>query len=97
MQSKVEHALLAEGVQLETFGGDIPVVHVSGMTGQGLEQLIETISAVAEMQDLRAEREGKIQGYVLESRVQKGLGWVIPSCSIMTLKLSTKPGPSRLS
>ncbi|KAF9820118.1 hypothetical protein IEO21_01551 [Rhodonia placenta] len=74
--SKVEHALLAEGVQLETFGGDIPVVHVSGMTGQGLEQLIETISAVAEMQDLRAEREGKIQGYVLESRVQKGLGAV---------------------
>ena len=74
MQSKVEHALLAEGVQLETFGGDIPVVPVSGLTGQGLDQLVETISALAEMQDLRAEHEGTLQGYVLESQVTKGLG-----------------------
>ena len=74
IQSKVEHALLAEGVQLETFGGDIPSVHVSGLTGQGLDQLVETISALAEMQDLRAERDGPVHGYVLESKVQKGLG-----------------------
>ena len=70
----MEHALLAEGVQLETFGGDIPSVHVSGLTGQGLDQLVETISALAEMQDLRAERDGPVHGYVLESKVQKGLG-----------------------
>ncbi len=73
-QTKVEHALLAEGVQLETFGGDIPSVQVSGLTGQGLDQLVETLSALAEMQDLRAEREGLLQGYVLESKVTKGLG-----------------------
>lgn len=73
-QTKVEHALLSEGVQLETFGGDIPTVHVSGLTGQGLDQLVETISVLAEMQDLRAEREGMVQGYVLESKVTKGLG-----------------------
>ena len=70
----MENALLAEGVQLETFGGDIPAVHVSGLTGQGLPDLVETLSAVAEMQDLRAEQTGPIQGYVLESRVDKGLG-----------------------
>ena len=73
-QTKVEHALLAEGVQLETFGGDIPSVPVSGLTGQGLDHLVETNSVLAEMQDLRAEREGMIQGYVLESKVTKGLG-----------------------
>ena len=71
----MENALLAEGIQLETFGGDIPCVHVSGLTGRGLDQLVETISVVAEMQDLRAEREGVLHGYVLESKVQKGIGY----------------------
>ncbi|KAI0647229.1 initiation factor 2 [Trametes meyenii] len=87
--SKVEHALLAEGVQLEAFGGDIPSVHVSGLTGQGLDQLVETISALAEMQDLRAEREGTLHGYVLESRVAKGLG---PVGTVLVLRGSLKPG-----
>ncbi|KAI0831491.1 initiation factor 2 [Trametes gibbosa] len=87
--SKVEHALLSEGVQLETFGGDIPVVHVSGLTGQGLDQLVETISVLAEMQDLRAEREGTLQGYVLESKVAKGLG---PVGTVLVLRGCLKPG-----
>ncbi|EPT06081.1 hypothetical protein FOMPIDRAFT_1110050 [Fomitopsis schrenkii] len=86
--SKVEHALLAEGVQLETFGGDIPSVHVSGLTGQGLDQLVETISALAEMQDLRAERDGPVHGYILESKVQKGLG---PVATVLVLRGCLKP------
>jgi hypothetical protein len=61
---------------LEEFGGDVPSVQVSGLTGAGLDTLVETISAVAEQQDLRAERDGHVQGYVLESRVQKGFGYV---------------------
>jgi len=65
---------LAEGLILETFGGDIPAVEVSGLTGQGLPDLVETLSAVAEMADFRAERTGDIFGYVLESKVLKGLG-----------------------
>lgn len=76
IQDAVEKALLADGVQLETFGGDIPVVHVSGLTGQGLPQLVETISLVAELKDLRSPESGPAQGYVLESRVAKGLGYV---------------------
>lgn len=66
--------MLYEGVQLESLGGDVPCVHVSGLTGKGLPQLVETISAVAEMQDVRAETNGPVQGYILESKVSKGLG-----------------------
>jgi translation initiation factor IF-2 len=65
---------MAENVQLEVFGGDIPSVEVSGLTGHGLPDLVETLSAIAEVHDLRAEREGPIHGYVLESKVHKGLG-----------------------
>ncbi|EIW85427.1 initiation factor 2 [Coniophora puteana RWD-64-598 SS2] len=70
----VHTALLVEGLQTEAMGGDIPSVEVSGLTGKGLDQLVETLSAIAEMQDIRAERDGDVQGYVLESKVQKGLG-----------------------
>jgi translation initiation factor IF-2 len=65
---------MAEGIQLECFGGDVPSVEVSGLTGKGLPDLVEVLSAMAELQDLRAEKEGAVCGYVLESKVTKGLG-----------------------
>ncbi|ESK92862.1 mitochondrial translation initiation [Moniliophthora roreri MCA 2997] len=72
----VQKSLLAEGIQLEAFGGDVPSVVASGLTRQGLPDLVETLSAIAEMQDLRAEAEGLVHGYVLESKIHKGLGAV---------------------
>lgn len=77
MQDRVEKMLLAANVLLERFGGDVPCVHVSGLNGEGLDQLVETINAVAEMQDVRAEQKDVVQGYVLESKMQKGLGYVL--------------------
>ena len=67
---------MAEGIHLESYGGETPGVEVSGLTGHGLDNLVETLSAVAEMQDLRAERDGPIHGFVIESKVHKGLGLV---------------------
>ena len=67
--------LLAEGVQLEEFGGDVPAVEVSGLTGQGLDNLMETVSLVAELKDIRAEQRGTAVGYVLESETVKGMGY----------------------
>ena len=76
LQSKIKHSLLSEGVQLEEFGGDIPCVEVSGLTGLGLDNLMETISAVAEVSDLRAEVDTRAHGVVLEAKMDKGRGWV---------------------
>ncbi|KAL0947419.1 hypothetical protein HGRIS_013532 [Hohenbuehelia grisea] len=85
----VQKELLVEGIQLEVFGGDVPSVEVSGLTGHGLPNLIETLSAMAEIQDLRAERDGQVHGYVLESKVQKGLGAV---ATVLVLRGCLKPG-----
>lgn len=85
----VQRALLAEGIQLEAYGGDIPSVRVSGLTGEGLPDLVETLSAVAEMQDLSAETDGNSFGHVLESKVQKGLG---PVATVLVLRGSLKIG-----
>jgi translation initiation factor IF-2 len=65
---------LVEDIHLEEFGGDIPSVEVSGLTGKGLPDLVETISLISEIQDVRAEPDGNVFGYVLESKVVKGLG-----------------------
>jgi len=87
--NNVHNALLAEGIQLEAMGGDIPSVEISGLTGQGLDQLVETITAVAEVQDLRADHEGQACGRIIESKLQKGLG---PVATVLLLRGSLKPG-----
>ena len=67
---------MAAGVEIESFGGDVPCVEVSSVTGQGFPELLETISAIAEVRELKAERVGRVEGRVLESRVEKGRGFV---------------------
>ncbi|KAF8136168.1 P-loop containing nucleoside triphosphate hydrolase protein [Boletus edulis] len=71
---KTKLALLSAGVPLEEGGGDVPCVTVSGLTGSGLPELVETIALVADVMDLRAERDCTPVGYVLESRMLKGFG-----------------------
>ncbi|KAN0065564.1 translation initiation factor IF-2 [Thecaphora frezii] len=70
----VKRQLLAAGVELEELGGEVPCVEVSGKTGAGLDDLEETLAVVAELADLRAERQGRMEGYVIESKVEKGRG-----------------------
>ncbi|KAM0789199.1 hypothetical protein ACM66B_000044 [Microbotryomycetes sp. NB124-2] len=71
---KVKQELMASGVEIEDFGGDVPCVEVSSVTGQGLPELLETIATIAEVRELKAEREGRSEGRVIESRVEKGRG-----------------------
>lgn len=74
LQERTKLALLSAGVPLEEGGGDVPCVTVSGLTGSGLPELVETIALVADVMDLRAERDCAPVGYVLESRMLKGFG-----------------------
>ncbi|KAF6767459.1 Translation initiation factor IF- 2, domain 3 [Kalmanozyma brasiliensis GHG001] len=71
---RVKRELLSAGVELEELGGDIPCVHVSGKTGKGIDELEETLAALAELADIRADRTGLPEGYVIESKVDKGRG-----------------------
>lgn len=71
---EIKNQLLAAGVALEEAGGDVPLVAVSGKTGDGLDELEETLAVVAELADLRAEHDGLPEGVVVESRIEKGRG-----------------------
>ncbi|PLW40691.1 hypothetical protein PCANC_14449 [Puccinia coronata f. sp. avenae] len=72
------------GIHVEGLGGEVPCVEVSAVTGKGLAELAETILAVAEVRDLRAERDGvRFEGRVIESDVERGHGNV---ASVITLR-----------
>ncbi|KAJ7184273.1 P-loop containing nucleoside triphosphate hydrolase protein [Mycena filopes] len=90
----VHRGLLVEDIHLEELGGDVPSVEVSGLTGKGLPDLVETLSLISEIQDLRADPDGAVFGYVLESKVVKGLG---PIATVLVLRGSLKPGSHILS
>ncbi|KAI0016337.1 initiation factor 2 [Xylariomycetidae sp. FL0641] len=66
----VKHDLAQAGVEIEDFGGDVQVVCVSGKTGQGMDDLEENILTLSEILDHRAEVDGPVEGWVLESSLK---------------------------
>jgi len=72
---QVKMDLARHGVELEEYGGDVQVVCVSGKTGQGMDDLEESILTLAEILDVRAEVDGMAEGWILESTV-KSIGRV---------------------
>ena len=72
---RVKHDLARHGVEIEDFGGDTQVVCVSGKSGQGMNELEEAALTLSEILDLRAERDGPAEGWILEASI-KSLGKV---------------------
>ena len=58
----------------EDLGGDIPVVEISALKGEGIEELLETLSLVAEIEELKSVYESDASGYIIESRMEVGKG-----------------------
>ncbi|WP_444997195.1 translation initiation factor IF-2 [Aliikangiella sp. IMCC44359] len=73
---RVKNELSQHDVIPEDWGGDVPFIHVSAKTGQGVEDLLENISIVAELQELKAVETGPAKGIVIEARLDKGRGTV---------------------
>jgi len=61
----------------EDWGGDVPFVPVSALTGQGIDELLDTISLQAEMLELKAPITGPAKGTVIEARLDKGRGTIV--------------------
>ncbi len=58
----------------EEWGGETIFSKVSAMTGDGVEELLESLLLLAEVEDLRADPEGRAAGTVLESHLDVGRG-----------------------
>lgn len=65
---RVKSQLQKEGVLVEDFGGDVPVVEVSAKTGKGINDLLEMINLLWEMSGKKNEKENsETKGFVIES------------------------------
>ena len=71
---RVKNELSALEVIPEDWGGDTQFMHVSAMTGQGIDELLEAVVLQAEVLELTAPDEGPAKGVVVESRLDKGRG-----------------------
>ena len=58
----------------EDLGGDTPVVEVSALKGDGVDDLLETLALVAEIEELKANYNTNASGYIVESRMEVGRG-----------------------
>jgi translation initiation factor IF-2 len=71
---RVKRELVAESVVPEEYGGDVQFIPVSAKTGDGIDNLLDSILLQAEVLELKAPKDAPAKGIVIESRLDKGRG-----------------------
>ncbi|HSC06599.1 MAG TPA: translation initiation factor IF-2, partial [Steroidobacteraceae bacterium] len=75
-QERIKSDLAKQQVMPEEWGGENLFAYVSAKTGQGIDQLLDTLLLQADVLELKAPKEGMAAGVVLESSLEKGRGTV---------------------
>ncbi|HEX5008181.1 MAG TPA: translation initiation factor IF-2 [Hyphomonadaceae bacterium] len=86
---KVLTQLLQYDVQVEAMGGQTPAVKVSALKKTGLDELTDTITALAEILELKANPDRDADGLVIESKLDKGRG---PVATVLVKRGTLKRG-----
>jgi translation initiation factor IF-2 len=71
---KVKQELVEYGLVATDWGGDTEFCPVSAKTGEGVDDLLETIMLTADILDLRANPDRDARGIVIEAQLSKGRG-----------------------
>jgi translation initiation factor IF-2 len=74
---RVRSEMAQHGLQPSDWGGDIEFVDVSAKSRQGLDGLLDTIQVVADLEELKANRDAQASGTVIESKLDPGRGPVV--------------------
>ncbi|NUP11227.1 MAG: translation initiation factor IF-2, partial [Polyangiaceae bacterium] len=86
---RIKRDLANFGLTPEDWGGETLFCHVSALTGQGIEQLLEAISLQAEVLELVAAPKRRAQGVVIEALLDRGRG---PVARVMVQDGTLRPG-----
>ena len=60
----------------ESWGGNVPFINISAKTGEGVDKLLETILAISEVSELKANPSRYAVGSVIESKIDKKVGGI---------------------
>ena len=74
MGQLAEHGVVADQ---QGWGGDVPMIEVSAKTGQGIDNLLDTVLLVADMEELKADVDTPAEGLVIEAHMETGRGSVV--------------------
>ena len=66
-QRKTEQQLYGLSVLPDNMGGDVPFVETSAATGKGIDELLDTLSLVAELKELKANPNKPAAGHLPRS------------------------------
>jgi len=88
---KVYRQLSEHNLLVEAWGGDTIAVPLSGITGEGVSDLLENLQLVAELGELKANPERIAKGVVVEARLEKSRG---PVATILVQTGTLKQGDS---
>jgi translation initiation factor IF-2 len=84
MQQLSEHELVPE-----SWGGDTIMVEISALQSLGLDDLLEQLTVVAELEELKSNPDGRAYGVVLESYLDTGRG---PVATVLVQRGNLKVG-----
>ncbi len=73
---RVKQQLIEQGLQPVDWGGTIEMVPVSAKSGDGIKELLDTVLLEADIRDLRANKNRRATGVVIESALHRGRGAV---------------------
>ncbi len=74
--AKVRTELLQHEVFVESMGGEVLDVEISAKTGDGIDNLLDSILLQAELLELKANPDRSAEGIVIEATLDKGRGAV---------------------
>lgn len=86
---RVKQQLQQENLAPEDWGGQTIVCPVSAATGEGIDYLLEMILLQAEVLELTAMPKGPAQGFVVEARLEPGMG---PTANVLVKRGTLKVG-----
>lgn len=86
---RVKQELATQEVIPEDWGGDVMMIPVSALSGDGVDTLLESIAMQSELLELKARPTGNATGTVVEARLDKGRGAV---CTVLVQQGELKYG-----
>jgi translation initiation factor IF-2 len=87
--NRVRGELASQGFTPEDWGGETIFADVSAKTKEGLDNLVEMILLLAEVEDLKANKDTAASGTVIESRLDPGRG---PVATVIVLRGTLEMG-----
>ncbi len=87
--NRVRQQLSEQGLTPEEWGGDTIMVEISALQNLGIDDLLEQLVVVAEIEELKANPDGRAYGVVLESNLDVGRG---PVATVLVQRGNLKVG-----